>query len=69
MAVGVLKERFRGQAALCYEIAATMSCEGAAAILRLADSYASLAIADRLPPNPLVPATTVPFCNKCGRMT
>ena len=37
------KERYLQQAALCYEIAGTMSGEGAASMVRLAEIYAALA--------------------------
>jgi hypothetical protein len=37
------KERYLQQAALCYEIAGTMSGEGAASMMRLAKIYAALA--------------------------
>jgi len=37
------KERYLQQAALCYEIAGTMSGEGAASMVRLAEIYGALA--------------------------
>jgi hypothetical protein len=37
------KERYRQRAALCYEIAATLSADTAASMRRLGDSYTGLA--------------------------
>jgi hypothetical protein len=43
MAIVDQKERYRRQAALCYEIAATMAGERAISMARLGDAYAALA--------------------------
>ena len=45
MAIVDQKERYRRQAALCYEIAATMDGERAISMIRLGDTYAALATA------------------------
>jgi hypothetical protein len=69
MAVLDQKERYRRQASLCYDIAATMTGERAMSMLRLGDTYASLAIDPaRLLPNDFSsPRTYVdPVCKKCG---
>jgi hypothetical protein len=42
------KERYRHQAALCYDIAARMAPAQATSIIRLGDSYAALACGERL---------------------
>jgi hypothetical protein len=42
------KERYRRQAALCYEIAARMATAQGTSIIRLGDSYAALACGERL---------------------
>src|ERR1700691_230292 len=70
MAVADQRERYRRQAALCYEIAATLAGGRASAMIRLGDAYAALAIGqDRLLPNLFAPATreAEPLCRKCGR--
>jgi predicted RNA-binding Zn-ribbon protein involved in translation (DUF1610 family) len=59
------KERYRRQAALCLEIAATMSGERAASMARLAETYAALA-EDEITLAP--PAIYVdPQCPRCGK--
>jgi hypothetical protein len=51
------KERYRRQAALCYEIAETMTGERAASMVRLGDTYSALAVdPDKLRPGIFVPA-------------
>jgi hypothetical protein len=70
MAVVDQKERYRRQAALCYEIAATMAPAQATSMIRLGDTYAALAMdPGRLPPNIFVPTEKYaqPHCKKCGR--
>jgi hypothetical protein len=70
IAVVDLKERYRRQASVCYEIAATMSGERAISMLRLGDTYAALASdPDRLLPNDFSsPRKYVdPVCKKCGQ--
>src|ERR1700730_16385248 len=70
MAVVDQKERYRRQAALCYEIAATMAPAQATSMIRLGDTYAALAMdPGRLPPNIFVPTEkhAKPHCKKCGR--
>ena len=69
MAVVDQKERYRHNAALCYDIAAKMAVETAASIVRLGDTYASLAVE----PDPRAANTFVPFdrlkqphCKRCG---
>jgi hypothetical protein len=50
------KERYRHQAALCYEIAATMTGTQATSMMRLGDAYAALSLA----PSPsIVPSATI----------
>lgn len=64
------KERYRRQAALCYDIAAKMTPAKAAAMIHLGDTYAALAVdPDRPPPNIYVPNDRLaqPHCKKCGR--
>src|SRR5271154_6060947 len=61
------KDRYRRQADLCYEIAATMTGNHATSMLRLGDAYAALAV-DSSPP--IVPITPIeeaadPRCEKC----
>jgi hypothetical protein len=56
MAVVDQKERYRRQAALCYDIAATMTGERATSMLLLGDTYSALAVnPDGLPPTVFVP--------------
>jgi hypothetical protein len=56
MAVVDQKERYRRQAALCYEIATKMAPKKAASMVRLGDTYAALAVdRDRRPRNIFVP--------------
>jgi hypothetical protein len=58
MAVVDQKERYRRQAALCYDIAATMTGERATSMLLLGDTYAALAVdPNRLPHNIFMPPT------------
>jgi hypothetical protein len=44
MAVVDQKKRYRRQAALCYDVAATMTGERAISMIRLGDTYAALAV-------------------------
>jgi len=64
------KERYRQRAALCYDIAATISGDSATAMRRLADTYAKLA-EDRIDPQIGTFVTTErndhPQCRKCGK--
>jgi hypothetical protein len=64
------KERYRRQAALCYEIATTLIDEKAASMIRLGDAYAALAAdPERSLPNIFAPATKNidPRCELCGQ--
>jgi hypothetical protein len=70
MAVVDQKERYRRQAALCYEIAAKMTPKKSASMVRLGDTYAALAVdRDRRAPNIFVPTKRFeqPHCKVCGR--
>ena len=70
MAIVDQKERYRRQAALCYEIAATMTGERASSMIRLGDTYAALATdPDRLLPNAFASRKKYvdPVCKKCGQ--
>jgi hypothetical protein len=70
MAVVDQKERYRRNAALCYDIAAKMATEKAASVVRLGDTYASLAVdPDWRAANTFVPAKRFeqPHCKRCGR--
>jgi RNase P subunit RPR2 len=70
MAIVDQKERYRRQAALCYEIAATMAGERAISMARLGDTYAALATdPDRLLPNVFASRKKYvdPVCKKCGQ--
>jgi RNase P subunit RPR2 len=70
MAIVDQKERYRRQAALCYEIAATMTGERAISMARLGDTYAALATdPDRLLPNVFASRKKYvdPVCKKCGQ--
>jgi hypothetical protein len=63
------KERYRQRAALCYEIAATMSGDKATSMMRLGDTYAGLAEDSDKPGTALFVATKRddrPKCVKCG---
>lgn len=64
------KGRYRQRAALCYDIAATISGDSATAMKRLGDTYANLA-EDRNHPQIGIFVTTErndrPQCVKCGR--
>jgi hypothetical protein len=69
MAVVDQKDRYRRQAALCYDIAAKMTPAKAAAMVHLGDTYAALAIdPDRTPANIFVPTKRFeqPHCKACG---
>jgi hypothetical protein len=60
------KERYRQQAARCYELAATMSGERATWMVRLAETCAALAEDDHDAAEP--PAIYVECrCEKCGK--
>jgi hypothetical protein len=64
------KERYRRQAALCYEIASTLIEEKAASMIRLGDAYAALAAdPEQVLPNIFAPATknSEPRCKLCGQ--
>jgi hypothetical protein len=64
------KERYRQRAALCYEIARTMTGERAASMVRLADTYSALAEnPDALRPGTFMPPAKYadPECKKCGK--
>src|ERR1700730_17660405 len=64
------KERYRHQAGLCYEIAATMTGERAISMIRLGDTYGALATdPDRLLPNVFASQKKYvdPVCKKCGQ--
>ena len=70
MAVVDQKERYRRNAALCYDVAAKMAAEKAVSMVRLGDTYASLAVdPDRRAANTFVPANRFeqPHCKRCGR--
>ena len=70
MAVVDQKERYRRQAALCYEIAAKMTPKKAASMVRLGDTYSALAVdRNRRAPNVFVPTKRLeqPHCKVCGR--
>jgi hypothetical protein len=70
MAIVDQKERYRRQAALCYEIASTMTGERAISMARLGDTYAALATdPDRLLPNVFASRKKYvdPVCKKCGQ--
>ncbi len=62
------KERYRRQAELCYEIAASMTGVQATSMIRLGDAYAALSL-DSSPP--IVPSVIEesldPRCKRCGR--
>ena len=64
------KERYRQQAALCYEIAAGLAGERATSMIRLGDTYGALAVDPyRLLPNIFASRKKYvdPICPKCGR--
>jgi hypothetical protein len=70
MAVVDQKERYRRQAALCYEIATKMAPKKAASMVRLGDTYSALAVErDRRAPNIFVATKRLeqPHCKVCGR--
>jgi RNase P subunit RPR2 len=70
MAVVDQKERYRRQAALCYDIAATIIGERATSMIRLGDTYGALAVdPDRLLPNVFASRKKYvdPICKKCGQ--
>jgi hypothetical protein len=68
MAIVDQKQRYRRQAALCYEIAATMTGERAASMIQLGDTYAALAVdSDRLLPIPTAKHAEA-YCKKCGKI-
>jgi len=70
MAVVDQKERYRRQAALCYEIATKMAPKKAASIVRLGDTYSALAVDRyRRASNIFVPTKRFeqPRCKVCGR--
>jgi len=70
MAVVDQKERYRQQAALCYEIAAELVGERAISMMRLGDTYAALAVdPHRLLPNIFTSRKKYvdPTCPKCGQ--
>jgi hypothetical protein len=70
MAIVNQKERYRRQAGLCYEIAATMTGERAISMIRLGDTYGALATdPDRLLPNVFASRKKYvdPVCKKCGQ--
>jgi len=67
---GVERRReYRRQAAVCYEIAATLTGEKASSMLRLGDAYAALAVAPDLSRFSVFAAQklTDPLCKKCGK--
>src|SRR5579872_391502 len=68
MPVADQTERYRRHAALCYEIAASLSGERAVSMIRLGDTYAALAVDAHEGPNAFLPTTKydVPLCKKCG---
>jgi hypothetical protein len=64
------KERYRQRAALCYEIAATISGDSATSMTRLGDTYAGLADDSGEPRTGIFVATKRddrPKCVKCGK--
>jgi DNA-directed RNA polymerase subunit RPC12/RpoP len=64
------KERYRQRAALCYEIAATLSGDTAASMRRLGDSYTGLAAASDKPRTGIFVPTKRherPHCVTCGK--
>jgi hypothetical protein len=68
MAVVNQKERYRRQAELCYEIAATMTGTQATSMIRLGDAYAALSLDSSPSIVPSVPLeeSADPRCEKCG---
>jgi DNA-directed RNA polymerase subunit RPC12/RpoP len=60
------KERYRHQAALCYEIAATMTGSQATSMMRLGDAYAALSQAPSPPIVPTIEESADPRCMGCG---
>lgn len=65
------KERYRQRAALCYEIAATISGDAATAMRRLADTYAGLAEDSNNSRTAIFMTTKrngLPQCVKCGKV-
>lgn len=69
MALADRIEENRRQAAICYEIAETLTGERAAAMIRLGDSYAALAvIPNRARSHHFSPSRYVdPLCPACGK--
>ena len=64
------KERYRQRAALCYEIAATLSGDTASSMKRLGDSHSGLAEgSEKLRTGIFVPTKRHerPHCVKCGK--
>jgi hypothetical protein len=64
------EERYRQRAALCYEIAGTLSGETATSMIRLGDTYAGLAEDSDEPRTGIFVATKRnerPRCGKCGK--
>jgi hypothetical protein len=70
MAVVDQRKRYRRQAALCYDAAATMTGERAISMIRLGDTYAALAVDPRRTlPNVFASRKkhVDPVCRKCGQ--
>jgi hypothetical protein len=64
------KERYRRQAALCYEIAKAMEGDRAESMVRLGDAYSALAEnPSKFRPGIFVPTEKYadPVCDKCGK--
>jgi DNA-directed RNA polymerase subunit RPC12/RpoP len=70
MATTDQKERYRQRAALCYEIAATITGDNATSMRRLGNTYAGLAEASDKPRTGIFVSTKRnerPRCGKCGK--
>jgi hypothetical protein len=68
MAVVDQQERYRRQAALCYEIAATMTGAQATSMVRLGDAYAALSFdsSPSIVPSAPLDESADPRCKECG---
>jgi hypothetical protein len=69
MAVVDRSAEYRRQAAVCYDIAATLTGEKASSMLRVGDTYAALAVAPDLSQPSVFAAQKLidPLCRKCGK--
>jgi hypothetical protein len=68
MAIVDQKERYRLQAALCYDMAATMTGSQATSMMRLGDAYAALSLASSpsIVPSATIEESADPRCTACG---